>query len=320
MKDSLVPLPRSLLAPLLALCLSACGSGNDGPKAIMGQGGVYREQTDAELKRIPLNAALLDGSFSVLSDLDIKESTGASELPFPRDKVTEVSSSPAQDRNYITFSDSELNLGTNLVFRAIRQVPPKESILKVKKFQLKLSGLNLYKPAGLKDDLLHGQILCFLDGKACVAASAAGDATEKEGFLKRATSLSGEWLNAAVLRGEIDIAGGAKLVSASGVVVVDFLKILKGNDAAIVDFIYQHSQEYSEQESGHRKFRFAVGDRVYLSSGSLELEFETDPNKLPADFWKRPAIPKHGVSDQVYSLDQVKADSSASTLADPATD
>jgi hypothetical protein len=304
---------RSLL--LTSICtLVACGAGSDLPKARMGPGGGFQKQSGEELKRIPLNAALLDGELSVPSDQDVAELSAHGKLP--------LSKKEDSGRNYITFSDSDKNTGSNLIFRAIHQIPPKESITKVKKLELRLSGVNLFVPASLPDPdltqdpgkkLNRGQVLCLLDGGACIGSREGLDVSGT--FMKSAKQLEGDWLsdsdfsrNGKLIEKKLD--GGDMLVSASGELVVDLLKHLKVDEAkgdqAAIDFIYDHSEEYSDAENGYRKFRFAMGGRVFAASGKLLVEFETDPALVPAQFESKPALPKKGASDQVYTKDQVK--------------
>jgi hypothetical protein len=302
MKVSLFP----NLIPLLVIVLSACGSGNDGPKARMGQSGNYVDPTETERKRIPENAALPEGHLSVLSDADIQEAKGEGKLPF----------ATTHKPGWITLDGGTMNTGANLVFRAIRQVPPKEAITKVTKFRLKLSGLNVYEPAGFEGVFSDNQILCFLDGKACIGAVSQSEpqsreSHEKVAFLKSARILSEDWLTSTRFLPPTDLGEGAKLHSASGEQVVDFLGILNDQNAAqIVDFILAHSEPYSEEAHGYRKFRFVAGDRVFFSSGSLELEFETDSSRIPTNFSNSPPTPLKGGSDQVYSRDLVETDAS----------
>jgi hypothetical protein len=303
--------PRVLLFRSLCLTsictLAACGAGSDLPKAQMGAGGGYQKQSELELKRIPRNAVSLDGQLSLPSDQDVAELSVPAKLPMllPEDS----------DRNYITFSDSDENRGSNLIFRAIQQIPPKDAIRKVKKFELRLSGVNLFIPSSfLSTEITQGQILCFLDGGACVGSR--GGLHLSSIFQEPARQLEGDWLSASDFTRdgkstETALEDRNKLLSAPGEVVVDFLKHLKGEATqggrATVDFIYAHSEEYSEAENGFRKFRFAMSGRVHASSGKLVLEFETDPAQLPSQFNARPAIPKKGASDQVFTRDQVKA-------------
>jgi hypothetical protein len=310
--------------PVLLMGLSGCGAAKDEPKALMGPGGVFQNTTEADLKRIPVNAALLDGRLSVPSDLDILdlgENLSEKKFPFSQGQgVNEASSSDGLERPYITFKDSEMNTGSNLLFRAIHQIPPKASIRKVKKFQLTLSGLNRYQSGDERGELLEGQVLCFLSGKTCFGTKPKTGISQD--FWKGAKILPGDWLKASDFKSEEPLDGGGKLISSPGEQVVDFLRLLKGDPAihagatesadtaaadtaAIVEFIYRHSEAYSEEENGYRKFRFVVGDRLYLSSGKLELDFETG-SALPADFAQRPGLPKKGALDQVYSRDQLK--------------
>jgi|GEM_PF-5419159 len=310
---------------LMTMVLSACGNSQ-----LTATPGSSASGSSSQFRvaqgELPESAVVTDGALGPLSDYDLRVDPLIREsgLPFLSEVGFEKSFStfktPAvRARGKVKLKDGkelDFGRGTNLVFRAIHQVPPAEAIRGVKVFKLKLNGVRIH--AKSLEQLFDGQSVCFLDGKFCfgekptLAASSEGSGGNPK-FWSGHTLVSipesnfSSFTEAEVESGSGTSTSDGKLfTSGSAGLEIDFLALLNGSSKAAVEFILKHSSDYSDAKAGYRKFRFSLGDRILADSGELILEWDLDSSKIPEDFGKRLAAPVHGASDMLLLAARTK--------------
>jgi hypothetical protein len=295
---------------LLIVALAACGK----PQlaALQGESGGNGLKTLSLEDRSGLESAVVtDGSLGPLSDFDLKVDPVLAEsgLPFLDEAGPEKSFStfrnPRNGNRKVKLKDNaplSFVLHSNLVFRSIRQLPPKAAIQAVKSFKLKLNGFRVSAPEGVKPEL--GQSLCILDGKICVGEtpelSKDGGSGGNPKFWVGATVHGVDFMGSSGLKEVSKTDDGVALYSSeSGVLEIDLLRTLNLSGNAAIEFLFKHSETYSHAEAGFRKFRFSLGDRVLADGGELILDLEINAGAVPEGYEKRLAAPLHGASDMV---------------------
>jgi hypothetical protein len=301
---------RGFVSLLLMVVLAACGK----PQLAALQG----ESGEAGIKTLSLedqseleSAVVTDGTLGPLSDFDLKVDPLLAEagLPFLDEAGPEKSFStfrkPRNGNRKVKLKDkAPLAYAThsNLVFRSIRQLPPKAAIQSVKSFKLKLNGFRVFAQDGVKPE--RGQSLCILDGKICVGEtpemSKDGGSGGNPKFWVGATVHGVDFLGSSSLK-EISKTedGGALFSSDSGGVEIDLLRSLNLSEKAAIEFLFKNSDSYSNVDAGFRKFRFSLGDRILADGGELILDLEVNAAAVPEGYEKRLPAPMHGASDMV---------------------
>lgn len=199
--------------------------------------------------------ASLDGKLHPYSKFDLADPTAkrlfANEGPY----ATRVIGMPA-----VTDKDNGIGFvkASNVVFRAILQVPAKKDIRNIKKFELVLAGLRLFdaKGSGLAKKALTDQILCIAETDEC---SGKGKKTEV--------------FSSVELKAMIDYKEQGAVFENNSEVTLDMIKLFgleKLSQAELADWIYANSTEYAT--TGYRKFRFVMGNNVFVEAGELILE------------------------------------------------
>ncbi|MBU6153540.1 MAG: hypothetical protein KGP28_04485 [Bdellovibrionales bacterium] len=297
---------KGLLLLISMIVLSACGGSQ--VNAVTGSSGnAPLNQLDrSELE----SSSVTDGSLAPLSDYDLRMDPVILEygLPFLHDAEFENSFStlrhPRNGTKKVRINQQVTHYAvhSNLVFRSIRQLPPKAAILGVRALKLRISGFLLYSKDNPKPD--QGQSLCLLDGRVCVGESPeTGSDVALAGnpkFWKGAEVYPADFLNSKKLKEVSQTDDGGKILSAeSGDFEIDLLQAFKLSEKSAVEFIFKHSEAYSSPESGFRKFRFSIGDRIHANGGELILDLVKDQSTIPAGYEKRLPAPVHGASDTV---------------------
>jgi len=177
----------------------------------------------------------------------------------------------------------------NLVFRAIVPVPAKGNIQSILNFELVLKGLRIYDPKGssLNERDFSGQALCIADTMVC-SGQAADEADPFTAIKAKKILDYGE--NGAVFEGE-GTDGKTSEVS------IDLKKVFHLENlstAELVDWIYANSTEYADP--GYRKFRFVMADNVFVESGHLLLQFQSNQQMVD----QVAGAPKHGATDDQF--------------------
>ena len=193
-------------------------------------------------------------------------------------------------------SDGTSSLGyvvhSNLVFRFLIQVPPRDPAFKIKTFKLVLDGARRYFAPGAAGNDLRGQVLCLLDGKACSGEAPSG-ATANDSFWSSVHVLNDSFARIPMSHTAQVGADGSRILSSSANLEIDLLDLYglsSKSDEERAAWIYAHSTEFGAP--GFRKFRFAIGDQVYFDHGSLLLEVDPE-TRAPGE----PQGPVHGVRD-----------------------
>ncbi len=304
---------KEIIVLLSVFSLVACGKSQ--VEAVSGESG---KQSGAGILSVMENpgmesATLTDGTLGPLSDYDLKDDALIKEsgLPFLDKGGVEKSFSTFKHRKNGTAKvrsekqgEISYSLHSNLVFRAIRQLPPRAAILDVTAFKLRLSGVVVHAKKDQKPE--EGQVLCLLDGKVCAGSRPESNQASKEGesgtnpkFWSDAMVYPGDFLKSSWLS-EISSSEDGVVYSAREELEIDLMEVFHlARGTSAVDFLFKHSEAYSMEESGFRKFRFALGDRVLADGGELILEFETNAKAVPEGYEKRVPRLKHGARDMV---------------------
>ncbi len=265
------------------------------------------------------SAAITDGSLGPLSDYDLKIDTVLVEsgLPFldeagPEKSFSTFRHSNAGNRKAKIDDKSRVSYSphSNLVFRAIQQLPPSNSILSVKSLKLRLNGVRMFVEEGVKPE--SGQSICILDGKVCIGETPQMSKDRGSGgnskFWVGATVHRSDFLKISEWKEVAKADGGSIYSNDSGEIEVDLLQSLSLNEKTAIEFIFAHSDTYSAIESGYRKFRFSMGDRILADGGELILELDVNSVLVPKDYEKRLPAPAHGASDMInYESKRKKA-------------
>ncbi len=301
------------------LALSACGKSlHLSVKAT--DSGLKVETPNAVTKPTTPLAVVVDGQLAPFSDFDQQQLGGM--LPYLNKEDLANSVRTLGEPAFTEVKDS-VALGyvkrSNLVFRAVLQVPPKDAITKVDRFAIQLKGLRKFSEKQDDAKTLSKQVLCILDTRSCSGEKADSTPKEKQNlnpeFWSKATLASDSFssiktgqvlLNNAVTGESISTPeADTSLGFTEGEETIDMRTLFgleKLTDAELVDWIYANSTAYAEP--GYRKFRFVMGNNVYFDSGDLILQVEEDDKKLPTDFSQAPGKPVNGDQD----LSPVKLD------------
>ena len=158
---------RYLLGLMSIVMLTACGKSMQ--LTTKAHNIVAQDKTLAN--KLALTGPNIDGQLLPLSQFDSAKLK--TNLPFldASDQINMVRTvgSPAFQIDGETTDGAGFVQSSNVVFRAIMQVPPKaESIASVDQFKLVLHGVRLYVASGQKlEDVIANQLLCMLDFKTC---------------------------------------------------------------------------------------------------------------------------------------------------------
>jgi outer membrane protein OmpA-like peptidoglycan-associated protein len=224
--------------------------------------------------------------------------------------------------------DKDSGLGfvkdSNLVFRAIVPVPKKEDIKSILNFELELKGLRLFDRNGseLKSTDLSEQVLCIADSKICSGSVPSADA-DKQNMNPEfwdASTFANDEFSKIVLDQVLNYGKNGAVFESSKPIVLDMKKLFgleKLSPGELIDWIYANSTEYAEP--GYRKFRFVMGNNLFLEAGTLHLQFESS---LKVD--EVPGKLKNGETDAQFnplsantSLESVPAADGANAAASP---
>jgi outer membrane protein OmpA-like peptidoglycan-associated protein len=201
---------------------------------------------------------------------------------------------------------------SNLVFRAIIQVPPKEAITKIDSLRLEIKGLRRFNEKGVNGDDLSKQVLCIADTRICSGEKADETPAEKAnlnpafwtdakvtnevfstiktGKILFNNPVTGESLSAVSAEAATGFSEGDQLLDLRVVFGLEKL-----STSELVDWIYANSTEYAEP--GYRKFRFVMGNNLYFDEGQIVLQVEKDDRRMPGDFAQAPGHILNGDRD-----------------------
>jgi hypothetical protein len=273
-----------------------------------------QNQVDRKLDRVILTDASrgeLSGRLAAFSDFDDSDpALGQHSYPFLSD-ADQVPASFGKPGKTIQGSDGKTiayQESGNFAFRSIDQVPPAAAIQSVKSLQLRLEGVRIFVPDS-ESDPFKNQVLCLIETKTCLGRKPDGaDAGIDPDFFTDARTFEEAFRDSTAVFTESTAIKGGKLVSPKdGVWMLDLKALFKLDDAAAKDFILRNSTEFSNADAGFRKFRFILGNRVFASGGSLQMEFALDPALVPAGFSSRLPVPLHGESDRIHSKESKKS-------------
>jgi hypothetical protein len=304
---------KEIIVLMSVFSLVACGKSQ--VEAVSGESGKPSGAGILSVMESPgmESATLTDGTLGPLSDYDLKDDALIKEsgLPFLDKGGVEKSFSTFKHRKNGTAKvrsekqgEISYSVHSNLVFRAIRQLPPRTAILDVTAFKLRLSRVVVHAKKDQKPE--EGQVLCLLDGRVCAGSRPESNQASKEGesgtnpkFWSDAMVYPGDFFKSSRLS-EISSSEDGVVYSAGKELEIDLMEVFHlARGASAVDFLFKHSEAYSLEESGFRKFRFALGDRVLADGGELILEFETNAKAVPEGYEKRVPRLKHGARDMV---------------------
>jgi hypothetical protein len=320
------------------LALSACGKSlrvTQKPAAGTPNSGA---NTGQNIKQDGPNGAPVDQALGAISTADAKDpliklpfKSGEEGVPFRT-----MGSPTGRAQDGIGYARS-----TNVLFRAILNVPKEESVKAITSFTLKLSDLTRVVKDGSAATGLSGQMLCMAETKVCsgeapkapevkleseVQPENEGEGSEvpelnpsedpKPVVIKDATLESGVTF-ASDLFSKIEMAESLKIseTSKDSILVLkknadgkrevelDMLKLfnISNTPKDVIKWINDNSQEYAE--GGYRKIRFVLGDQVYAAAGTLVLAFEA--NGKPAEINAMGAL-KVKDDDQNLTIETVK--------------
>ncbi len=284
---------------ILAL-LSACSK--EIPKAALGEGVPLQTIATGEIPEgaRPRLVQNLSGSIGAVSDADLERFQKPGTLPF-----SGVISHPSRAEALLEDAGQSIPYSkrSNELLRVIHAFPPRTAVVGVKRFVLKLKDLTLFVPEGGKiEETLSKQAVCLLDGKSCVGTNAAKDslgASFKEGAVISGNTLaeSSEFKKKVLVpESKTDF-----VFVRPGDLEIDLLARFELTESAkAIDFVFQNSAQYSTHEH-YRKFRLALGEQIFAAGGSIELEFEVNPGKVPTGWDKQNVLPIEGAGDQILS-------------------
>ena len=307
---------KKSISPLALLIFAIVGCQNSSKEAKQGLAGDPNATRRASAlprgakELVPVNDAT--GNLVPASEFDAADLQKNDKLPY------EVESGSAIVDPKVPEQTIELNgkpvaysKDSNEVIRAIRAVPPKEAITGIKTFKLKLTDVVVYLPKGTQKPMA-GQSLCLVDGGgACLG--------EKPTEGARLSPHDRFWNGVKVSGGDVlpypaDFSApvaagneGDQVAIRPGILEIDLLDRFQLDSRSAVDFVMSHSVQYSSDKSGKfRKFRMVLGNRIFVSGGSLELEFDLDPTKLPEGWEKISATPLNGANDTIRIVRESK--------------
>ena len=236
------------------------------------------------------------GKLTILSDLDVTQVNG--QLPY----VDQAD--PFQDIGYPSLSVKNLGgngvapssdgfiIQSNLVFRAIVQLPPeanKNAITAVNAITLKLRGVTLNTDGNVSSASLADQVLCFFESKKCIGKLDTDAKTNLNQTYLSDINASFSQISdfEAIHTINQDDVNESKVFSytgaaKSGPAELDLdLKALLGlsNTSDAISWLYKNSVEFDTQ-SNFRKFRFSLGNNIYAAEGELVVDVTTDKTQL----------------------------------------
>ncbi len=243
------------------------------------------------------------GKLVPFSNFDLGEAGGEAELPYESASENPVVDSHTPEKTFKKDGSGSISYAenSNELLRATIAFPPPEAIKGIKSFKLHLKGMVLFIPKGNEKPLL-GQTICLMDGAACLGEKPieAQDLAPQSKFWAKAKvsgldpfSYPTDFL--APIELEKD---GNRLSQRSEDLEIDLLQQFKLDSKAATDFVMAHSVPYSK-EGKFRKIRLSLGNRIYVSGGWIELEFDVDAEKVPQDWDKVPPLAVNGAKDNV---------------------
>ena len=300
--------PDRILVFILALINFSCGNAEH-----FARQGVSGNPLRAKARKPnPAKSAPgLNGVLQSFSSYDQSDPALADGFPF-------MASATSDPEASIKITEGKGALGyiknANLVVRALKQIPPRDSIQALKSFRLRLKGTRLYSASNAVP-AVQNLVLCLLDGKACIGSKPeSGQASTVQQSVQQSVQSSVQpntvfWENAKIESASLFRAeefkvvgavesGGVLGASISDEVVIDLMALYHLSSTGAVDFIFEHSVEFTTSKAGYRKFRLALGNRIYFDSGLLEIEFDVNSKLLPKNFTSLPAEPLNGPQDQ----------------------
>ncbi len=271
----------------------------------------------AKKHQVELPLKDLSGKLTPVSDTDLKDMQG--NLPYVDQD------SPSQDIGNPSFVVKESRdgfvSGSNLIFRAVtNQLPAeanKNAITEVKSIVLKLRGVTLSADESITSASLANQMLCFFEKKTCIGTvekdpssnvNVTYSTTENAAFAainKFATSNSvspdsvDEW---KIFSYQGASANTAATSAPLAELDLDLKSLLNLSSKDAIEWLYDNSVAY-DTDGNTRKFRFVMGNNVYVKEGELEIELETDSKLLPASYVPTTVAPAtQGDDSRVLSL------------------
>ncbi len=263
----------------------------------------------------------VDGQITPISAYDARD--GAFVLPFLNiqdgDAFYHLPGSP----QFTTTDDAKLGYvkHSNVVFRAVVQVPPAEKIVEVTTFKLHVKGLRRYQEAGNKANDLSNQVLCIIDTELCSGQKPTNDdsnlskefwastgavmASDSFSKIKMDSVLFTDTDGATVVTMAADDNASQKTEAGEGWYDMrELFGLQKLSNAELIKWIYANSTEYGNP--GYRKFRFVIGNNLYIEGGDLVLQVVT--NGVDPSLAEKVEDPAHGKADASAASQPVKTD------------
>jgi hypothetical protein len=248
---------------------------------------------------------IYDGQLQPYSEFDLSEL--ANLRPFLNSSDRNNSIREIGEASYL---DKQIHLGftqgSNVVFRAVKQMPSKDVIAEIGEFSLEFRGIRVFVPSAqtLAKADLTGQILCIVDGKQQCSGEIANDDEGRKNrndlFWKDADLVNAEFSRLEMGTQVLNYADkGSVFEPSQQPIKIDLKKAFgleKLSQLEMIDWLYAHSTEYAE--NGYRKFRFVIGNNVFLQEGTLNLEIINKPSVLP-DQQAAGAV-KNGETDKTF--------------------
>ena len=263
----------------------------------------------------------VDGQITPISAFDARD--GAFVLPFLNlqdgDAFYHLPGSP----QFTTTDDAKLGYvkHSNVVFRAVVQVPPAEKIVEVTTFKLHVKGLRRYQETGNKANDLSNQVLCIIDTELCSGQKPTNDDSNlsKEFWASTGAVMTSDSFSkikmddvlftdtdgATVVTMPADDTASTKTEAGEGWYDMrELFGLQKLSNAELIKWIYANSTEYGNP--GYRKFRFVIGNNLYIEGGDLVLQVVT--NGVDPSLAEKVEDPAHGKADASAASQPVKTD------------
>jgi len=231
---------------------------------------------------------------------------------------------PSNAANTLEFVQS-----SNVVFRAVMQIPDKKWVKGVRKLKLVLSGLRRYNAPSETYSDLSKQVLCIMDGKVC-SGDKAQTSPDKDNlnpnFWASLDPVNTVFSKTPLRKTVAKLDDGSTLIGLDQDPIEfdlrDLFEITTGQGKAVtelsaqeagdvIDWLMAHSTAYGDPN--YRKFRFVMGNNVYADSGSLQIDFDYNDQK-PAQWADYPTTLTNQDLDK-----QLPSFTSASSVSTPMT-
>ncbi len=325
---------KAILGLVSFVMISACGKNMQltvqpqAAKANAAKAAKAAQNTLNKTNQSAGSAALNDGKLTALSEFDLKNVKDGYPFTDAGDNSVRTLGSPSHFLNKDGTQQGIIK-NSNLVFRAIKQVPPLEAIDEVETLELRFKGVRLNLNTDQSEVSLAKQVICVLDTKQCAGDPASDTAEEKanlnmnfwksQGVVstpeKPFEDISGfkveyslpdgsktfvyspNSANATQANGAIANAKVAAPVTTGNEELVINLKEVFGlkDKEAVKQWVMNNSTAYAD--GSYRKFQFVIGNNFYAQEGELRITFMTDAKKMPKDFAVQIGALTNGPSD-----------------------